>query len=434
MKYKIETLENGLDVMFIPMNESNIVCSLLLVNTGSINENKKNNGISHFLEHMSFKGTKQYRKSANLNKELDLLGSSYNAFTSHEYTGYHITCAQTCVNKIINILSEMYYNPLFNKSDINKERGVIIEEINMYADSPSRKIYDAMMELLYSDSKLPGLIDIAGPKKNIINMNKDDFLKYHKRHYQPNNSLLVVSGNFKIEDIKKDINKYFNIDSNIKNKKEKEKNYKIKNINIGKKPKSAIYYMKTEQSYLLIGVRAFGVKEYKKIFTLELIVCILAKGFSSRLYKKIREENGLAYFIKSSVELFSSFGHIQFLMNINSKKIEKTIQLVTQEFKSLSKKKVTKSELEIAKKQFLGHLSISLQTAHDYALFYGMNYLLTKKVDTITYIREQIEKVTIDDIFKLSKEIFTNDRLNMVIIGPYKEKNIVENIKKQLKI
>jgi predicted Zn-dependent peptidase len=432
MKYILETLDNGLDVMYIPMKESNIVCSLLLVNTGSINENTRNNGISHFLEHMSFKGTKQFKKSSDLNQELDLLGSSYNAFTSHEYTGYHITCANTCVNKIVNILSEMYYNPLFNKSDIKKERGVIMEEINMYSDSPSRKIYDSMMKLLYSDYKLPGLIDIAGPKKNIEKMSKEDFIKYHKKYYYPANTLLVVSGNFEIDNVKNQVNKFFNVKNN--KKKGIENNHKIENTNKNKKPKSSIYYMKTEQTYLLIGVRAFGIKDYKKIFTLELIVCILAKGFSSRLYKRIREENGLAYFIKSSIELFSTFGHIQFLMNINSDKIEKAITLVTKEFKSMRSKKVTKTELEIAKKQFLGNLSITLQTAHDYALFYGMSYLLNKKVETIDYIRENIEKVSIEDIFKLSKEIFTNDRLNMVIIGPYNEKKEIDSINSKLKI
>lgn len=432
MKYIIEKLENGLNVLYIPLKESNIVCSLLLVNTGSINESKKNNGISHFLEHMSFKGTKKYKKSSDLNKELDILGSSYNAFTSHEYTGYHITCANSCLNSIVNILSEMYFNPLFNKSDIKKERGVITEEINMYSDSPSRKIYDSMMKLLYNNYKLPGLVDIAGPKKNIDTMSKEDFIKYHNKYYYPANSLLVISGNFELEDIKPIVNDKFNIKS--KKKKEIINNLKIKNINCSKKPESKIYYMKTEQTYLLIGVRTFGINEYKNIYILELIVCILAKGFSSRLYKKIREDNGLAYFIKSSTELFSTFGHVQFLMNINSKKIEQAIKLVTQEFKLMKTKKVSQSELEIAKNQYLGNLAISLQTAHDYALFYGMSYLLNKKVETISHIKKQIEKITIDDILKLSKEIFDNEKLNMVVIGPYNDEKVIKKINSNLKI
>jgi predicted Zn-dependent peptidase len=430
MEYKLDKLENGLNVMYIPLKESNIVCSLLLVNTGSINENKKNHGISHFLEHMCFKGTKKFKKSDDLNRELDVLGSSYNAFTSHEYTGYHITCANSCLGKITDIMSEMFYNPLFKKSDINKERGVIIEEINMYEDNPTRKILDYMMVLLYKDYNLPGLIDIAGPKSNIKKMKQEDFIKYHKKFYYPANTILVVAGNFKIPTLKKMLNENFNIKSY---KKEGIiNNLKIKNINPDKKPNALIVNMKTEQSYLLIGARAFGVNEYKKMFTLEIICSLLAKGFSSRLYKKIREENGLTYFIKSNVDLYSTFGHIQFLMNVNYKKVELAIKLTCQEFKKLTKTKVTKEELEIAKNQYLGNLSINLQTAHDYALFYGMSYILTQKIETIASITKIVNAITVDDILKISKEVFTNEKLNMVLFGPFddkQQKKIVKSLK-----
>lgn len=430
MEYKLDKLDNGLKVMYIPLKESNIVCSLLLVNTGSINENKKNHGISHFLEHMCFKGTKKFKKSDDLNRELDILGSSYNAFTSHEYTGYHITCANSCIKKITEIMSEMFYNPLFKKSDINKERGVIIEEINMYEDNPTRKILDYMMVLLYKDYNLPGLIDIAGPKSNIKNMKQEDFIKYHKKFYYPANSVLVVAGNFKIPTLKKMLNENFNVKSN---KKETViNNLKIKNINPDKKPNALIVNMKTEQSYLLIGARAFGVNEYKKMFTLEIICALLAKGFSSRLYKKIREENGLTYFIKSNVDLYSTFGHIQFLMNVNYKKVELAIKLTCEEFKKISKNKVTKDELDIAKNQYLGNLSINLQTAHDYALFYGMSYILTDRIETIASITKIVNEITVDDILKISKEVFTNEKLNMVLFGPFddkQQKKIVKSLK-----
>ena len=431
MEYKLDKLDNGLNVMYIPLKESNIVCSLLLVNTGSINENKKNHGISHFLEHMSFKGTKKFKQSDNLNKELDMLGSSYNAFTSHEYTGYHITCANSCLEKITEIMSEMYYNPLFKKGDINKERGVIIEEINMYEDNPTRKILDYMMVLLYKNYNLPGLIDIAGPKKNIKKMTQEDFIKYHKKFYYPENSLVVLAGNFEIPRVKNILNNYFNVGSS--KKKPIINNLKIEHVNPDKKPNALIINMKTEQSYLLIGARAFGVNEYKKMFILELICTLLSKGFSSRLYKKIREEHGLTYFIKSNVDLYSTFGHIQFLMNVNYKKIDLAIKLTCQEFKKLTIKKVTKSELAIAKNQYLGNLSINLQTAHDYALYYGMSYILTKRVETITTITQIINKITVDDIFKVSKEVFTNERLNMVLFGPFDDKE-QKKLVKYLKI
>jgi predicted Zn-dependent peptidase len=431
MEYKLDKLDNGLNVMYIPLKESNIVCSLLLVNTGSINENKGNHGISHFLEHMCFKGTTKFKKSDDLNKELDLLGSSYNAFTGHEYTGYHVTCANSCLKKITEIMSEMFYNPLFKKSDINKERGVIIEEINMYEDNPTRKILDYMMVLLYKDYNLPGLIDIAGPKKNIMKMKQDDFIKYHKKFYYPSNTLLVLAGNFEIKNVKKILNQNFNV--KIKDKKEIINNLKIKKVNPDKKPNALIIKMNTEQSYLLIGARAFGVNEYKKMFILEIICTLLAKGFSSRLYKVIREEHGLTYFIKSSVDLYSTFGHIQFLMNINYKKVELAIKLTCKELKKLTQKKVSKSELEIAKNQYLGNLSINLQTAHDYALYYGMSYILTKKIETISSITKIINSITQDDILKVSKEVFKNEKLNMVLIGNYDEKE-QKKIAKSLKI
>ncbi len=192
MKFSKKILKNGLRVVTVPMKDNPTVTVLVLVEAGSKYEEKKSNGISHFLEHMCFKGTIKRPKAIDISKELDSLGSQYNAFTAQEYTGYYAKSDARHFRQIFNIVSDIYLNSTFPEAEIEKEKGVIIEEINMYEDVPQRHVQDLFMKLLYGDQ--PAGWNIAGEKKNILNMKRDNFVNYHKKHYLPEATVLIVAG------------------------------------------------------------------------------------------------------------------------------------------------------------------------------------------------------------------------------------------------
>src|SRR6185503_7683697 len=192
MKFSKKVLKNGLRVVTIPMKDNPTVTVLVLVEAGSKYETKKVNGISHFLEHMCFKGTVKRPKAIDISKELDALGSQYNAFTAQEYTGYYAKSDARHFGRIFNVVSDIYLNSTFPDAEIQKEKGVIIEEINMYEDMPNRHVQDLLMKLLYGDT--PAGWNVAGEKGNIMEMKRNDFVNYKKAHYLPEATVIIVAG------------------------------------------------------------------------------------------------------------------------------------------------------------------------------------------------------------------------------------------------
>src|ERR1035437_474694 len=207
MKFSKKVLHNGLRVITVPMKDNPTVTVLVLVEAGSKYETKKINGISHFLEHMCFKGTTKRPKAIDISKELDALGSQYNAFTAQEYTGYYAKSDAKHFRQIFDIVSDIYLNSTFPEAEMQKEKGVIIEEINMYEDMPQRHVQDLVMKLLYGDQ--PAGWNIAGEKKNILNMKRDTFVSYKSMHYLPEATVLVVAGKVTEKDVLKEVEKVF---------------------------------------------------------------------------------------------------------------------------------------------------------------------------------------------------------------------------------
>ena len=203
MQFSKKVLHNGLRIITIPMKDNPTVTVLALVEAGSKYETKKVNGISHFLEHMCFKGTTKRSKAVDISKELDSLGSQYNAFTSQEYTGYYAKSDARHFRQIFDIVSDIYLNSTFPDAEMEREKGVIIEEINMYEDMPHRHVHDLMMQLLYGDQ--PAGWNIAGEKKNILGMKRDDFVTYKSEHYLPEATVLVVAGAITEKEVLKEV-------------------------------------------------------------------------------------------------------------------------------------------------------------------------------------------------------------------------------------
>ena len=386
---------------------------LVLVEAGTDYEKKEINGISHFLEHMCFKGTKQRPTSKDISLELDKLGSQYNAFTGHEMTGYYAKAHFKHNEKLLDIISDMYLNPVFNENEIRKEKGVIIEEINMYEDLPMKKIFNVFLKLLYGNQ--PAGQDTLGPKTNIKKMTRNDFVNYRKNRYTAENTTIIVAGKF---NEKKTIEKI-------------EK--KFKNINIGKSPKKlkvkeqqtkpqvTIEYKKSDQSHLVLGVRGFSIFD-KDVTTASLLASVLGAGMSSRLFQKLRDEMGVCYYVRSFNMARVDSGFLRVSAGVDNKRVEEVVRVLLGEFKKLKDELVPEEELQKVKDCIIGNFYLGLESSDSVAEYYGDQEILRREVLTPQEKVEKVKAITSQDIKRVANKIFKNQGLNLAVIGPIKDK------------
>ena len=414
MKFSKKVLKNGLRVITIPMKDNPTATVLVLVEAGSKYEEKKVNGISHFLEHMCFKGTTKRPKAIDISKELDSLGSQYNAFTAQEYTGYYAKSDARHFSKIFDIVTDIYLNSTFPEIEMEREKGVIIEEINMYEDMPQRHVQDLMMKLLYGDT--PAGWNIAGEKKNILEMRRDDFVNYKKQHYLPEATVLVVSGQVTEKEVMSEVSKIFGRVERGK------KIGKIKVIEKQKKPQVLVNFKKTDQTHFVLGIRSLNLFSQKNA-VLAVLGGILGGGMSSRLFQKLREEMGVGYYVRAYNDAFTDHGFFQISAGVDNKRIKEVIYAVLNECNKLKNEIVSEDELEKVKECLIGNMKLSLESSDDIANFLGGQELLKREIVSAEKKAEEIRKVTASQIQFLAKDIFQNSGLNLALIGPFKEKD-----------
>ena len=309
LKAKKKVYKNGLRVVTIPMKDNPTVTVLVLVGTGSDYEQKEINGISHFLEHMCFKGTTKRPSVQVIAHELDSLGCQYNAFTGSEYTGYYAKGDSKNFKQMFDIVTDVYLNSTFPETEMEKEKGVIVEEINMYEDMPASHVQDLFTEVLYGDQ--PAGRSTLGTKENIYKMVRDNFVNYKKTHYVAENTVVIVSGNITSEEVYKEITKYFkDVPVNKSGKKPKTKDSQDK-------PNILIKYKETDQTHFVLGVRTFDLFD-KRNTTLSMLAGVLGAGMSSRLFTKLREEMGVAYYVRAYNQASLDHGAFQISAGVNN--------------------------------------------------------------------------------------------------------------------
>ncbi len=415
------TLDNGLRMILAPQAQNLAATVLVLVETGTKYEIKKINGLSHFLEHMCFKGTKKRPKPIDISSELESIGAEYNAFTGMEYTGYYAKAQSRHFDKILDVISDMYLNPIFKPAEIDKERGVIIEEINMYEDLPMRQVGILFMNLLYGDQ--PAGWDTLGEKEIIQKLTKKDFLKYRKEHYVANGTVIIVSGNFNEKKVVKQIQSAF------KGIISEKKFGKIKVKESQSNPAVLLKFKQTDQTHLILGVRAFDIFDERR-YVLQILSGILGSGMSSRLFQKIRGKMGAAYYVRAGIDLFTDHGYLDVSAGIDKNKIEQVIEAILKEFKFLIKKPVGNKELQRVKDNLIGNLILGLETSDAIASFYGDQEIIAKQIISPEELIKKIQSVKAEEIMATAKRIFQNNRLNLAIIGPFENKEKFEELLK----
>lgn len=417
--YKKTTLENGLRLITVPMESANSVTVLILVGTGSKYETKDISGISHFLEHMFFKGTKKRPDTLAIAETLDRVGGEYNAFTSKEVTGFWAKVDKKHVDVALDWISDMFLNSKFDENEIEREKGVIIEELNMYLDTPTAYIGELWEELLYGDQ--PAGWRIVGEKETILAFNKKKILDYYKSHYSTQNTIICLSGGIE-KDIGEKVKNYF------KTIKQAKASPKLKVKEMQKNPEILLHHKKTDQTHFCLGVRAYDLFNPQK-YALALLAIIMGGNMSSRLFIKVRERNGLAYHIHTSADTSTDAGYLVTQAGIDHKNLEKCIQLIVEEYKSFKEIKIEEQELQKAKDYLKGTTSLSLDSSDAQASFYTAQELLEQKILVPEEKFKKIDQVSTDDIKEVAREIFVPEKLNLAVLGPFKESEKQQLIK-----
>jgi len=417
--FKKTILKKGLRIITFPMKNTRALTLLVLVATGSKYEVKKQNGISHLLEHMAFKGTKKRPHTRDIARELDRVGGVFNAFTDKEVTGFWIKVDATHFNLACDVLSDMIFNSLFKKAELAREKRVIFEEINMMKDQPAIYVLELWEKLLYGDQ--PAGWPIAGRKKILEKISSKDILDYLKNQFVAENIVISLAGNFKEKVAISKIKKFFR-QFKITPPFKKESVVERQNA-----PRILIDFRNTDQAHLVLGVRAFDIFSIKR-YPLSVMAVLLGGIMSSRLFIKVREKKGLAYYIKSAPKFYTDSGYFITHAGVNNQKTLEAIKIILREYKKLKTKKIPKSELKKAKENIKGKIYLNLETSDAWATYLGSQEILKKKILTPEQQIKLIDKVSQNDILKVAREIFVPNKLNLALIGPFKQKKKFEEI------
>lgn len=411
IKYNKTVLNNGLRVVGYKMPYMESCAIGIWVSSGGRNETKENAGISHFLEHLLFKGTKT-RTGKKIKEEIEGRGGSLNGFTSEEMTCYLAKVSRQHLEIALDVLSDMVLHPSLKQVDVEKERMVIIEEIKMYKDLPSHYVHDLLNELLWPDHPLG--MSISGTIESIGSIGRQDLLEYKMRSYNSKNIVVVVCGNIDYEKAVKQIEEDF-LDC--------EKGRLSNFIPVQEKqvsPGFKFLSKETEQTHLSMGLRTFG-RDNKDRHALSLLHIILGANMSSRLFNEIREKRALAYEIGTQIKRYKETGAFVINAGVEHRKALDTVKVILQELNKIRKEGVSKNEFLCAKEFFKVQLLLALEDTIDHMLWLGEHIITLNKLPTAQEIIAEMEKVKLSDIQRVADEIFEDKNLNLAMIGTLKE-------------
>lgn len=419
----LSTLDNGLKVVLVPIEEMGSATTLVMVGAGSRYENKKNSGISHFLEHMAFKGTKTRPTAREIATLIDGIGAESNAFTGKELTGYYIKSSFEHVNLSLDVLSDMLTNLLLDPVEIEKEKGVILEEMNLYEDTPSRKIGDLFETLLYDDTPMGW--DIAGNKAIVKAITQQDFKTYMESLYSADNMCLVIAGKFDQANILSEVEKRFG------GLKKFDTASFEKTVDSQNGPKVLLKHKKTEQSHFGLGVRTVGLPNKKENYVLSILASILGGGMSSRLFHEVREARGLAYYVRAYSENYKDVGYLAAFAGVDPVRIDEAIKVVRDELLKVCKDgEINEEELKKAKEFMKGHFVLDLEDTRSVAGHYATDLILEDVMENPEEVLQKIDEVTLNDVHAAAQKYIKPENMNLVIIGDFEEKARFENLLK----
>ncbi len=419
------TLPNKLRIAVVPDSRATTATVLVLVGVGSSYEKPNQNGLSHFLEHMCFKGTTRRPSAKVLIEEIESLGAVTNAFTSREYTGYYIKGNPSHLPTFVDLLSDIYHHSVFPQKEIDKEKGVILEEINMYEDMPAQKAEELLYDALYPDHAAGR--SILGTAQTVSSFSQKDFQKYVQQFYGGENTVVLFSGKVTPAMAQKLAGAHFS--QTLRRTRSKKAAMKERQA----VPQYVVHTKPTDQAHVILGFRSFP-RGHKDLPAARLLSTILGRGMSSRLSLALREELGAAYYVYAQQESYDDHGVFAIAAGIDKTRLGAIVARVVAECRECKTTLVSVKELAKAKEYAIGTLRMGLELSDDVASFYGAQMVLRQKVKTPEQIIVQIQKVSAKDIQRIAQTLFVPEHSTMVLVGPFSKADLPKTAIKRLSL
>lgn len=404
--YQKTTLPNGVRIITEEIDYVRSVAVGIWVGAGSRDEKEGYEGISHFIEHMLFKGTKN-RTARQIAESLEAVGGQLNAFTTKEYTCYYAKVLDEDFDLALDVLNDMFFESLFDEEEIEKEKRVVIEEIKMYEDSPDEIIHDLFSDFVWDDHPLGR--PILGTEASIKELSKDKINNFMNQHYAPDNLVIAVAGKIKHEDVLKKL-------SQIYGQFQRGGRRVLEGTPVGHQVNKMVY-KDTEQMHIILGVPGVG-QEDQDIFPMHIINNVLGGGLSSRLFQEIREQRGMAYTVFSYHSTYVDTGLFAIYAGTTPSNSREVVECILGEIMDIKKNGLTKEELERTKSQIKGGLYLGLESASSRMSRLGKTELTYNRVITPEEVVEKLERVSLEDIYRVINRLWIKDKVSLLMLGP----------------
>ncbi len=411
-------LNNGLRLITKELDGTKAVTVLVLAGAGSRYEHQEIRGISHFLEHMFFKGADRYKNTKEVSEAIDSVGGEFNAFTGKEYAGYYVKVAWEFLETACDVLSDMLVNAKFDQAEIEKERGVILEEYNMYQDTPMYQIGWHFEGLVFGDQPLGW--DQIGTKELIKSVMHEDFVKYNKELYTADNTVIAIVGNVDHVKAKDLVEKCFLMEN-------RKKAYGFNPLEDKDGARVYLKNKKTEQAHVAVGFPGYP-EPHPDHWAMKLLSVILGGNMSSRMFLGVREAKGLSYYIHTSTDNYRDGGTIVTNAGVDLNRIDEAIEGIVNEYRLLRDEGLPEAELKKAKAYLKGKMVLSLEDSEEYAHLLAKYELLKGGSQEPDEIMALIDKVTLEDINRVAKDVFLEEKMKIAVIGPFDDEKRFEKL------
>lgn len=412
-----KVLPNGIRLILAPLPDAQTAAIIVMFGAGSRYETPETNGMAHFLEHMFFQGTAKRPDDHDITKALDGLGADYNAFTSKDHTAYYVRVAHEKLPVALDVLSDILLHSKFDEAELEKEKGVIVEEINMYEDNPVMYIHDVFETEAFKGNSLGW--EIAGSRDTVRAMNRTKLVDYYQKHYRGDNTVIVVAGRFDAQ-MEQTIADAFATLPGKPGEYSYPPKFDFPKFTVSQnEPRVNLVYRDSEQAQLILGFPAYSYFDKNEVVG-HVLSTILGGNMSSRLFIAVREKQSLAYSVHASITVFQDIGYFAVQSGLDKSRLEKAITVIREELDRVAKDGVSDEELQRAKDYLIGKLSISLEDTSSLANWYAEQETLTNKTMTPEQKFDLVRAVTKEQVQAVAKDLFDMKKATLAIIGPYK--------------
>jgi len=417
--FQLERLPNGLRILTAPMESAQSVTCAIMLAAGSRYETEETNGIAHFSEHMFFKGTERRPTARDISKEIDAIGGEFNAFTGKEYTGYYVKCAAESRDVALDVLVDMLRNSKFDPEEIDREKGVIIEEMNMYYDTPRDFISGVYEELLYGDQPLGW--DIIGRKETVRNATHDTFRSYVDHWYRPARMVVGIGGKLgdglheRIADLLGDVPQAETGEP------------APAHLDVNDRAQVKVHTKASDQAHICLGVHSYPL-EHPDRYVLQVLSTVLGGGMSSRLFTEVRERRGLAYYVYGLNHSYTDAGTLYAQAGVDINRIDDAVSTVAAELRKIAQDAVPQDELDKAKSFAKGRFVLQLETSQGLIMFGLRREVLESRTPDPEEILGELEKVTAEDVQRVAQDLIATRGLNLAVIGPFDDPGRFEQL------